>query len=161
MHWRRKWQPTSVLLPGESQGWRSLVHCHLYGGTESDTTEATQQQTMLYMSSHICVVVYTQTIHDLVDFQGSFLAIYHLLLVFIVQETVQCNQGIQDRSIVKCQWDRNSLLYNPVLIEYSSIKKLFYVCDVPCDIHVTTHVSIHVTISIHVTTQYLRYDQCD
>ena len=25
MHWRRKWQPTPVFLPGESQGWRSLV----------------------------------------------------------------------------------------------------------------------------------------
>ena len=25
MHWRRKWQPTPVLLPGESQGWGSLV----------------------------------------------------------------------------------------------------------------------------------------
>ena len=23
--WRRKWQPTLVLLPGESHGWRSLV----------------------------------------------------------------------------------------------------------------------------------------
>ena len=30
MHWRRKWQPTPVFLPGESQGW---------GRTESDTTE--------------------------------------------------------------------------------------------------------------------------
>ena len=27
MHWRRKWQPTPVFLPGESQGWRSLVGC--------------------------------------------------------------------------------------------------------------------------------------
>ena len=25
MHWRRKWQPTPVFLPGESQGWGSLV----------------------------------------------------------------------------------------------------------------------------------------
>ena len=25
LHWRRKWQPTPVFLPGESQGWRSLV----------------------------------------------------------------------------------------------------------------------------------------
>ena len=24
--WRRKWQPTPVLLPGESHGWRSLVY---------------------------------------------------------------------------------------------------------------------------------------
>ena len=29
MHWRRKWQPTPVFLPGESQGWRSLVGCCL------------------------------------------------------------------------------------------------------------------------------------
>ena len=44
MHWRRKWQPTPVFLPGESQGQRSLVGCHLWGHTESDTTEVTQQQ---------------------------------------------------------------------------------------------------------------------
>ena len=41
MHWRRKWQPTPVFLPGESQGWGSLVGCHLWGSTGSDTTEAT------------------------------------------------------------------------------------------------------------------------
>ena len=40
-HWRRKWQPTPVFLPGESQEWWSLVGCHLWGRTESDTTEAT------------------------------------------------------------------------------------------------------------------------
>ena len=39
MHWRRKWQPTPVFLPGESQGWGSLVG--LQGCTESDTNEAT------------------------------------------------------------------------------------------------------------------------
>ena len=41
MHWRRKWHPTPVFLPGESQGRGSLVGCHLWGHTESDTTEAT------------------------------------------------------------------------------------------------------------------------
>ena len=41
MHWRRKWQPTPVFLPGESQGWRSLVGCRLWVCTESDTTDAT------------------------------------------------------------------------------------------------------------------------
>ena len=40
MHWRRKWQPTPVFLPGEPQGQRSLVGCRLWGRTESDTTEA-------------------------------------------------------------------------------------------------------------------------
>ena len=44
MHWRRKWQPTPVFLPGESQGRGSLVSCRLWGHTELDTTEATQQQ---------------------------------------------------------------------------------------------------------------------
>ena len=39
--WRRKWQPTPVLLPAESQGQRSQVGCRLWGRTESDTTEAT------------------------------------------------------------------------------------------------------------------------
>ena len=39
--WSRKWEPTPVFLPGESQGWGSLVGCHLWGRTESDTTEVT------------------------------------------------------------------------------------------------------------------------
>ena len=41
MHWRRKWQPTPVFLPRESQGRQSLVGCRLWGCTESDMTEAT------------------------------------------------------------------------------------------------------------------------
>ena len=40
MHWR-KWQPTPVSLPGESQGRGSLVGCRLWGRTESDMTEVT------------------------------------------------------------------------------------------------------------------------
>ena len=43
MHWRKKWQPTRVFLPGESQGWGSLVGCRLWESTELDRTEATQQ----------------------------------------------------------------------------------------------------------------------
>ena len=41
MHWRKKWQPTPVFLPGESQGQESLVGCRLWGRTESDTTDVT------------------------------------------------------------------------------------------------------------------------
>ena len=33
-----------MFLPGESQGRGSLVGCHLWGRTELDTTEATEQQ---------------------------------------------------------------------------------------------------------------------
>ena len=32
---------TPVFLPGESQGWESLVGCHLWGRTELDTTDVT------------------------------------------------------------------------------------------------------------------------
>ena len=44
MHWTRKWQPTPVFLPEESQGLGSLVGCRLWGHKESDTTEVTEQQ---------------------------------------------------------------------------------------------------------------------
>ena len=40
MQWR-KWQPTPVFLPGESQGRQSLVGYRLWGRTESDMTEVT------------------------------------------------------------------------------------------------------------------------
>ena len=41
MLWRRKWQPTPVFLPRESQGQGRLVGCRLWDHTESDTTEVT------------------------------------------------------------------------------------------------------------------------
>ena len=39
LFWRRQWHPTPVLLPGKSQGWRSLIGCSPCGHQESDTTE--------------------------------------------------------------------------------------------------------------------------
>ena len=50
MHWRRKWHPTPVFLPGESQGRGILVGCRLWGRTESDTTEVTQQHQQLTLN---------------------------------------------------------------------------------------------------------------
>ena len=38
-HRRGQWQPTPVLLPGKSHGWKSLVGCSPWGHKESDTTE--------------------------------------------------------------------------------------------------------------------------
>jgi len=38
-NWRRQWQPTPVLLPGKSHGWRSLVGYSPWGCEESDMTE--------------------------------------------------------------------------------------------------------------------------
>ena len=39
--WRGVWQPTSVFLPGESHGQRSLVGYSPWGHNESDTTKVT------------------------------------------------------------------------------------------------------------------------
>ena len=75
MHWRRKWQPTPVFLPGESQGRGSLVGCRLWGRTESDTTEATQQQQQqwtFYISRIIqCVSFVFGFFHSAQRSQGS------------------------------------------------------------------------------------------
>ena len=49
MHWRRKWQPTPVFLPGESQGQRSLVGCR-HGVAQSRTRLTWQQQHLLCSS---------------------------------------------------------------------------------------------------------------
>ena len=63
MHWRRKWQPTPVFFPGESQGRGSLVGRRLWGRTESDMTEATWQHLCIYPISSVYLSIYF--IHDL------------------------------------------------------------------------------------------------
>ena len=42
MHWRRRWQPTPVFLPGKFHGWRSLVSYSPWGLEESHQTERLQ-----------------------------------------------------------------------------------------------------------------------
>ena len=72
MQWRRKWQPTPVFLPGESQGQRSLVGCHLWDRTESDMTEATQpQQQHTHTHTHYLLFIHSSTDGPLGCFQNS------------------------------------------------------------------------------------------
>ena len=47
--WRRKWQPTPVLLPGKFHGQRSLVGYSPWGCKESDTTEQLHSCIRLYL----------------------------------------------------------------------------------------------------------------
>ena len=65
LHWRRKWQPTPVFLPGEPQGWGSLVGCCLWGCTELDTTEVTQQQQQLQVIV-VYVIFYNYSEHFII-----------------------------------------------------------------------------------------------
>ena len=84
MHWRRKWQPISVLLPEESQGRWSLVGHHLWSRTESDTTEATQQQSIsidlsIYSYIYIHTCIHTQPLSKTMAVELLF-HIHHLTL---------------------------------------------------------------------------------
>ncbi|CAM9478328.1 unnamed protein product [Rangifer tarandus platyrhynchus] len=56
MHWRRKWQPTAVFLPGDSQGRWSLVGCRLWGRTELVTIGATSQKQQQHGDADSCEV---------------------------------------------------------------------------------------------------------
>jgi len=78
MHWRRKWQPTPVFLPGESQGQGSLVGCRLWGCTESDTTEVTQQQQQQQQSSSIELLKISQ--------KGTSLVVQWLRICLLMKE---------------------------------------------------------------------------
>ena len=63
LHWRRKWQPTPVFLPGESQGRGSLVDYRLWGRTirhdwsdlAAAEAAAAHQDTINELLSHLCV----------------------------------------------------------------------------------------------------------
>ena len=88
MHWRRKWQPTPVFLSGESQGQQSLVGCPLWGRTELDMNEVTQQQqTWFWRRNYITVSMY---------FYGTFL---HRGKTFSLREANQIS------SISKIRYD--------------------------------------------------------
>ena len=62
MHWRRKWQPTPVFLPGESQGRGSLLGCRLCGRTESDTTKVTSLIVILTYVLQVFLLIWRRVI---------------------------------------------------------------------------------------------------
>ena len=54
---RRAWQPTSVLLPGESHAQRSFTGYSWWGSKEPDTTKATEHA---HMHTHVHVYAYIE-----------------------------------------------------------------------------------------------------
>ena len=54
MHWRRKWQPTPVFLPGESPGRGSLMGC-IYGVAQSRTRlKWLSSSSAFFQLTHVC-----------------------------------------------------------------------------------------------------------
>ena len=84
-HWRRKWQPTPVFLPGESQGRGSLVGCRLWGRTGSDTTEVTAAAAYSILNNKVLFFLETYQVslcmvfHYMVLDYFSYFTFYHLL----------------------------------------------------------------------------------
>ena len=71
--WRRKWQPTPVVLPGESHGWRSLVGYSPRGHKELDMTE---QLDFTLLLLYLLSTVLSQ--HHLLGFERAQLEFHHL-----------------------------------------------------------------------------------
>ena len=65
--WRRKWQPTPVLLPGKFHGWRSLVGYSQWGCKESDTTE----QFHFHFSKSLWMVIVAMKLKDTCSLEGK------------------------------------------------------------------------------------------
>ena len=86
MHWRRKWQPTPVFLPGEPQGRRSLVGCRLWGCTVGhDWSDSEAAAAADCVSSFPCIWFF------LLDFLRHLCCFFHVLLrLFIGIFTCVC-----------------------------------------------------------------------
>ena len=85
MHWRRKWQPTPVFLPGESQERGSLVGCRLWGRTELAMTEVTAAAAAETYLLHICfqILMPRVMVWLLIILISYLLEIFTLLINFI------------------------------------------------------------------------------
>ena len=75
MHWRRKWQPTPVFLPGESQGQRSLVGCHLFSQSRTRLkwlSSSSSRTFLLYKIKHLYSLTNTSHFPLAKPFQPPF-----------------------------------------------------------------------------------------
>ena len=69
MHWRRKWQPTPVVLPGEFQGQGSLVGCRLRGrtvGHDLSDLAAAAAAVILYRARNSLFTYFTLVVQEVI-----------------------------------------------------------------------------------------------
>ena len=115
MHWRRKWQPTPVFLPGESQGQRSMVGCCLWGRTESDMTEVTlqqqQQQSRIIVIPLVFLVMFPASLRCLPCLQILF-STFVLFPVISVSQSFIISDLWALILLVITFWTRDHVLYS-------------------------------------------------
>ena len=76
MHWRRKWHPTPVSLPGESHGRRSLAGYYPWGHKESNMTERLNLRVYLLL----CFIFIFTFLRAAFISEMLFSVIYHTFL---------------------------------------------------------------------------------
>ena len=111
MHWRRKWQPTPVFLPGESQGQGSLVGCHLWGHTESDTTAVT------WHSIAFSEILLTSPISQFSNSSSSYSILIYILNICVPSKFIWWNISLSvmlfgGRDFERWLGHRNELFVN-------------------------------------------------
>ena len=82
-NWRRKWQPTPVFLPGESQGQGSLVGSHRVGHDWSDLAEAAAALTIIYLqkNAHHVSELYSCCFMSFVNLCLYVLIVFHCMTI--------------------------------------------------------------------------------
>ena len=95
MHWRRKWQPTPVFLPGESQG-RGDWWAAIYGATQSRT-----QLKQLSSSSNFLLLNFDHQVPQLIK---NSLAMQETLVQFLGQEDPLEKRQATHFSILGLPW---------------------------------------------------------
>ena len=154
---RRKWQPIPVFLSGESQGRGSLVGCRLWGRTESDTAEATQQQQqwiraadwslpcplspLVTRSLHLVSVSLFMYIH-LFYFLDPTYKWYHMVFAFLwlisASTIISSLIHVVANGIIHSLWWLSNILlcvciYMCIYIYTAAVAKLLQSCPTLCD----------------------------
>ena len=89
MHWRRKWQPTPVFMPGESQGRGSLVGHHLWGrrvGHDSSDLAAAAAAIKPFTFSHAVNIVCYSNFCSKVTFLLELLKLKYFIFINFISE---------------------------------------------------------------------------
>ena len=105
MHWRRKWQPTPVLLPGESQGRWSLMGCRLWGRKESDMTERLNWTELIVLSIY-SVALSLSSPCDIHIYICWYITITGYYAIFLFKSWIKANWNWSNR-----RWQEWTLIF--------------------------------------------------
>ena len=132
--WRRKWQPTPVLLPGESHGRRSLVGYSPWGCKESDTTER------LHSLTHSLIELLT-----ICNFMDSIQEVMNWVIALRIQGPNNSTAKSVMRGSVKGRSHKGQLqILLELPQELASFSLLFMICSLSC-----WAMSLTISIRLH------------